>query len=158
MEPNIFLNFDVVSLFTQVPLKETLELLEKYFPQYITNLLRHVLTTTNIMFQGEFYDQTDSVAMGSSLSPTIDNFYMELFEEIALESAPLKPLCFYRYVDDMCVIWPHGAETLPEFLNHLNRVHPNIKFTMEVEKKGTLPFLDILFSRKQNGTLGHMVY
>ncbi|KAJ4425835.1 hypothetical protein ANN_27461 [Periplaneta americana] len=32
------------------------------------------------------------------------------------------------------------------------------KFTKEVEKDGCLPFLDILISRKPDGTLGHSVY
>jgi hypothetical protein len=81
--------------------------------------------------------------MGSLLSPVIANYFMEYFEEMALEMATHKPLCWFRYIDDTFIIWPHGPGKLAEFLDHLNRVHENIKFTMETERDGHLPFLDI---------------
>jgi hypothetical protein len=34
----------------------------------------------------------------------------------------------------------------------------NIKFTMEMEKNGSLPFLDVLITKKPGGSLGHTVY
>jgi len=48
---------------------------------------------------GQFYEQTDGVAMGSPPSPVIMNFLMEDFEETALEQTTRKPLCWFRYVD-----------------------------------------------------------
>jgi hypothetical protein len=36
---------------------------------------------------------------------------------------------------------------LQEFLKHLNGIHKNIKFTMEIEKNGVLPFLDVLVTK-----------
>jgi hypothetical protein len=56
------------------------------------------------------------------------------------------------------VIWPHGPGKLAEFLDHLNGLHENIKFTMETEKDGQLPFLDMDIYRKPDGSLGHRVY
>jgi len=34
----------------------------------------------------------------------------------------------------------------------------NIHFTIDIEENGKLPFLDILISKKADGTLGHQVY
>jgi hypothetical protein len=96
--------------------------------------------------------------MGSPLSPVIANFFMEDFERRAIEQATHKPVCWYRYVDDTFAIWPHGRERLTEFLDHLNGLHNNIKFTMEIEKEGHLPFLDIDIYRRTDGSLGHKVY
>jgi hypothetical protein len=76
-----------------------------------------------------------------------------LDQEMGLETATHKPLCWFRYVDDTFVIWPHGPGKLAEFLNHLNGVHENINFTME--RDGRLPFLDIDIYRKHDGSLGH---
>ncbi|KAJ4449929.1 hypothetical protein ANN_01336 [Periplaneta americana] len=86
------------------------------------------------------------------------NFYMQHFEHQALDSATHKPSHFFRYVDDTFVVWPHGQDKLQEFLQHLNSIHANIQFTMEVESEGSLPFLDIHIHRKADGTLGHGVY
>jgi hypothetical protein len=110
------------------------------------------------MYDGAFYDQNDGVAMGSPLAPVIANYYMEHFEQQAISRAPRKPTHWYRYVDDTFVIWPHGEEELRKFLDHLNSIHHNIKFTMEVEKKLSLPFLYVLVSRRPDGSLGHTVY
>jgi hypothetical protein len=66
--------------------------------------------------------------------------------------------CWYRYVDDTFVIWPHGKEKLTDFLNHPNGIHSNIQFTMEIEGEGHLPFLDKDIHSKMDGSLGHKVY
>ncbi|XP_071441730.1 conserved oligomeric Golgi complex subunit 3-like [Hetaerina americana] len=98
------------------------------------------------------------VPMGSPLSPAIANFFMEDFEEKALRTAKLRPRYFFRYVDDTFIVWPHGPAALNEFLEHMNSVHPNIRFTMEKEDNGQLPFLDILIKKREDGTLSHSVY
>ncbi|KAJ4448198.1 hypothetical protein ANN_10212 [Periplaneta americana] len=155
---DILVSFDVVSLFTKVPISNTMVLLRNIFSEDIVTLFQHVLTTTYFQWQQKFYEQTDGVAMGSPLSPVIANFYMEAFEEATLETATLKPSCWYRYVDDTFVIWKHGRRTLEDFLLHLNSQHEQIQFTMETEKDGQLPFLDVLVYRQENGALGHKVY
>ena len=47
-----------------------------------------VLTSTYFCVDGQFFEQTDGVAMGSPLSPVIATFYMEEFEKNAIETAP----------------------------------------------------------------------
>jgi hypothetical protein len=121
-------------------------------------LFQHKLTSTYFCFDGQYYEQTDGVAMGSPLSPVTANFYMEDFEKKAIEQATHKPVCWYRYVDDTFVIWPHGQDKLQEFLNHLNGLHKKIQFTMETEKDGHLPFLDINIYKKTDGSLDRKVY
>jgi hypothetical protein len=61
-------------------------------------------------------------------------------------------------VDDTIIIWPHGKTSLINFLEHLNGLHKNIQFTMEVEENGHLPFLNIDIYKKGDGSLGHKVY
>lgn len=83
--------------------------------------------------------------------------FMECFEHVLLDQALMKPSCFLHFVDDTFVVWPHGSECLNEFSNVLNDLHPNIKFTMEVENDG-LPFLDVFVFQNPNGSLGKGVY
>ena len=44
------------------------------------------------------------------------------------------------------------------FLQHLNSQQPTIRFTMEIEKDNTIPFLDTSVSRDSNGLLTTTVH
>jgi hypothetical protein len=68
------------------------------------------------------------------------NFFMEDFEKKAVEQRIHKTVCWFRYVDDTFVIWPHGQDKLTEFLNHLSGLHNKIQFTMEIGEEGHVPF------------------
>ena len=107
---DLMVSFDVVSLFTNVLIVDSLELLSYHFEDDVLALFKHVLTSTYFCFNGQFYEQTDGVAMGSPLSPVIANFFMEDFEKRAIEQATHNPVCWFRYTDDTFVIWPHGQE------------------------------------------------
>ncbi|XP_030762746.1 uncharacterized protein LOC115887456 [Sitophilus oryzae] len=158
LEPSdIMVSFDVVSLFTRVPLGESMDLIKESFPPDIAELFRVCLTGSYFLWNGNYYEQTEGVAMGSPISPIIANFFMERFEEKALESSVLKPAVWFRYVDDTFVVWKHGRDSLDDFLHHLNSQSPSIKFTMETEVNNQLAFLDVLV--KRNGDLlDHTVY
>ncbi|ERL94967.1 hypothetical protein D910_12239 [Dendroctonus ponderosae] len=130
----ILVSFDVVSLFTMVPIREAMEFIEREFPPGIAKLFEHCLTTTYSQWENEFYEHTDGVAMGSPFSSAIANYFMEKLEMNALDTAARKPKCWFRYVDDTFV------------------------FTIKVEKDGRPPFLDVLLTRKTNGKLDLTVY
>ncbi|GJQ79489.1 hypothetical protein Trydic_g16342 [Trypoxylus dichotomus] len=149
---DLLVSFEVESLFSNVPVEETLEIIkEQLIPKGLQpdliHLARLCLTSTYFLWNGEFYEQASGVAMGSPLSSVIANIFMEAFEHEAIESSRMKPKCWYRYVDDTFVIWPHAPRTLEEFLQHINRQHANVNFTMEIEEDGNLPFLDVLVER-----------
>jgi hypothetical protein len=86
--------------------------------------------------------------MGSPRSPVIANFYMEDYEKVLLEWAPLKPSCCFLYVDDIFVICLHDPDKLKDFLHHQNSIHQSIQFTMEIESGGHLPFLNLDIYRR----------
>ncbi len=83
---------------------------------------------------------------------------MEDFESKALASSCLLPKLWKRCVNDACVIWSHGKEKLELFFLHLNNQSSSIKFTMEFECNGSIPFLDILLSRNDDGSFSHQVF
>ena len=96
--------------------------------------------------------------MASPLSPVVANLFMEDFESKALASAPFKPNTWKRFVDDTFINQSHGPQKLYGFHMHLKYQSLSIKFTMETEIDGFLPFLDVLISKKNDGSLSHPVF
>lgn len=79
--------------------------------------------------------------MGSPLGPLLANVFMSSIEE-NLEREGKLPSFYRRYVDDTLTIMPNIA-TASNFLDTLNKAHSSVKFTMETECNGMLPFLGI---------------
>ena len=86
----MFLSHDVVSLFTNTPINETLANIKKQIEadtklklrtnlnvDDIIELLKFIVTTTYFSFRGTFHQQKFGTAMGSPLSPVIAIFFME---------------------------------------------------------------------------------
>ncbi|XP_078368996.1 uncharacterized protein LOC144652975 [Oculina patagonica] len=160
---DILVSYDVSSLFTNVPLSETINILvdkaftDDWFNQtyglelqrdYLTTLLE--IPTSNQLFQfnGQLYEQIDGVAMGSPLGPLMANVFMCHLEE-KLTCDDKMPSFYRRYVDDTLARMP-STEAATEFLTTLNGLHPNLSFTMELPVNNKIPFIgmDIIM----NGT------
>jgi hypothetical protein len=60
----------------------------------------------------------------------------------ALIRADYRPVCWFQYVNNTFLVWPHGPENLDDF-NHLNSIYPNIHFTITTGLDNFLPFLGI---------------
>ena len=138
-------SFDVTSLFTNIPLDETIQIIldqlfstNRLFHGFSRKELKDLLNLTvkdcHFVFNGKLYDQIDGVAMGSLLGPLFANIFLSHHEKIWLENCPtdFKPLFYRRYVDDSFILFK-SHEHIEPFLNYLNSQHPNINFTCEVE-------------------------
>jgi hypothetical protein len=75
----------VESLFTKVPITDSLEFLSYHFEVDVMALFKHVLISTYFCFYGQFYKQTDGVAIDSPLSPAFANFFKEDIQKKAIE-------------------------------------------------------------------------
>jgi len=60
----------------------------------------------------------------------------------------LTPLVWWRYIDDIFMIWQHGEEKLKDFISQLNSCHPSIKFTVEYSFE-KINFLDVAVTLKE---------
>jgi len=86
-------SFDVESLFNQVPIKDTLDIITSSHEVSFSliPLIEHCLRTTYFSYNNQYYEQTSGAAMGSPISPVIANIFMEHFENEALQKTPKKP-------------------------------------------------------------------
>ena len=152
---NVFMaSFDVASLFTNIPVDETIDIISNHLfanPSQFTRLLSLSVKNCHFIFHGRIYQQIDGVAMGSPLGPLFAKIFMSFHEKSWLYNCPsfFKPLMYRRYVDD-CFLLFKCSDHVPLFLSYLNRQHPNISFSSELEKDGKLSFLDVETTRSNS--------
>jgi len=165
----LLVTLDVTSLYTNIPNQESLEVAlhtlntnrdDTEHPLKntdIVEMLNLVLTCNNFEFNNQHFLQTQGVAMGTRVAPTIANLVMGHFEEKFVYTYHLRPLIWLRYIDDNFMIWTHGKEALDEFIAHLNSVHPSIKFTHEASP-ASVNFLDTTVIKDHTGHLYTTLY
>ena len=158
VQPGMLLcTLDIASLYTNIPhmegIQSTKEMLAIHkqpdtlpHNSYIIEL-ELVLTNNHFEFSGEFYHQLSGTAMGTKLAPSYANLFMTKFEHKYVYTYPLQP--WKRFIDDIFLIWSHGMNSLTKFIEHLNRVHPTIKFTSDISET-RISFLDLTIHIEQS--------
>ena len=137
---DILNSHDVVSLFTNTPIDQVLEIvknrlekedvLKRYNKQEgfnltcddVVELLHFILTTTYFTFRSKIYRQLFGTAMGSPVSPIAANIFMEHLEQQAIATAPIdcKPKLWLRYVDDILEVVKQDC--IDKLTDHINQV------------------------------------
>ena len=160
-------SFDVTSLFTNVPLDHTINLIlrkiyrEKLIKTKIQRkemkmLLELCTKELHFCFNNKMYKQVDGVVMGNPLGPVIANIFMVELENIKVPTMSNMLTKWHRYVDDTIAFVKE--DQIENVLTILNSYHKDIKFTHEVEENAELPFLDVMLHREQNNKLRLKVY
>lgn len=122
----------------------------------IVNLILLCLDNTYFTFNNILYRQIMGLPMGSQICPIIPNLFMEDIEMKALHNFKKTIKTWWRQVDNTFVIMKRQYMHL--FLQFLNNQEENIKFTMELEKNKSIPFLDCLVTRNEKGELKTTMY
>ena len=165
-----FVSFDITSLFTNVPVSESLQLIQKLLiddttlperttltVEEITEATKLCIDSTYFTFKGCLYQQTAGLAMGSPISPIIANIFMQDFEQRMLAGFENSPRIWWRYVDDTLVVIKRNL--IGEFLHYLNNFHTNIQFTIEEESsEHEIQFLDCSIRSDESGSIVTGVY
>ena len=150
-------SFDVTSLFTNVPLKETIDIILKriYISKEIVteiekeNLKKLLFSCTkevHFSFNEKLYIQNDGVCMGSPLGPVLANIFMVELERTIIPVLSDCVYCWKRYVDDTFTII--DGKHINTVITQINSFHRQIKFTHEKEKDNKISFLDVMITRK----------
>ena len=157
---DILVSFDVVSLFTNVPLAETIDIIADHIyqkpetkPPFEKSIFKELVKKATggiFLYQGEYFRQIDGVTMGSPLGPTMANFCLAHYENELLSKAQdkYKPALYLRYVDDIFCVFREGQQHEP-LLQQLNNMHRNLRFTVEIGGK-SLAFLDTVITLPNN--------
>ena len=150
----IVASLDVESLFTNLPVDETIDIIISRVykhpdippPKVSSHTLRQLLVTCTkevpfITPRGDLCTQIGGVAMGSPLGPTFAGFYMGHIEHIVLSDPDVRPLSYGRYVDDIFVQVSNEDQLLA--LKRAFEQTSVLKFTIEMGVNNRISFLDV---------------
>ncbi|XP_024872108.1 uncharacterized protein LOC112454769 [Temnothorax curvispinosus] len=157
-DDDVLISLDVTSLFTNIPKDLVLQAIKNRWnhvsnetklslPQFLS-AVDLILSSTSFSFNGQIYEQIFGSPMGSPLSPILADMVMEDLETKCLQMLSFPVPFFKRYVDDVFAIVPRLK--VDEILTVFNNYHNRLKFTYELEKDGSLSFLDTMVIRENN--------
>ena len=91
--------------------------------------------------------------MDFPLTPVLTNIFMGFYESKWLNEYNLnKPKFYLRYFDNILAAFYKEQDSV-NFLNFLNKRHPNIKFMIEKQINHSIAFLDVFISGINNQNL-----
>ena len=117
-----------------------------------------ILENNKFLFNDLMYNQIRGTAMGTKFAPTYATLVLAYLEEILYSETEInygKDFSNYikeswkRFLDDCFIFWIKGKDELNKFHSMLNKLHPDLKFTIEYSEEN-LSFLDILLIKTNN--------
>lgn len=159
----ILASLDVASLFTNIPLNlifeiinnnwSTLKVSTKLDKQEFLDLFKLCCEGGYLQYGEMFYSMINGVAMGSPIAPIIADIVMNNLLDNITEKTDVQLPFIFKYVDDLILAVPEDSQSQDTILSYFNKFHPKLQFTMEIEKNGQIPFLDLLLIRRPDGSL-----
>jgi hypothetical protein len=116
------------------------------------NLAKIVLEQNYFQFENKFYSQDRGLAMGSPTSSIFSEKYLQYKESTEIFDTLIRnnTMGYFRYVDDILVVYDKTLTSIDEVLDSFNRIMPTMKFRIEKERENTINFLDITIGREQD--------
>jgi hypothetical protein len=93
--------------------------------------------------------QREGLPMGAPSSGLISELFLQHIEHLHLThlKTKLKITEYFRYVDDILLIYDSNHTNIQTKLNDFNTIHHNLEFTAEIETDNNINFLDINIHR-----------
>jgi hypothetical protein len=160
-------SLDISNMYTNIPISETKNILRHALvnnlvqPNEIQEILNwyNIITQQNyFMFNKTLYTQTDGLAMGAPSSGTISEIFLQYIECNTILPILNKHciLGYYRYVDDILVLFDSSFTHIQSILHDFNNLHHNLNFTVESETNNSLNYLDITIHRTNTNLNFHI--
>jgi hypothetical protein len=88
--------------------------------------------------------------MGALSSAFLSEIYLQYVESNYIVDIITKYNIqgYFRYVDDVLIIYDPTNTDICSVLNEFNNIHPQLQFTIECETNNTLNFLDLAIHRQ----------
>lgn len=149
---------DIESLYTNMNIDRCIKVVKDTFNKYpdvkrpdnyILELLEISMRNNDFEFNNNFYLQIMGCAMGKRFAPGLANLYLLDFDKAAMNDFYIKPILFFRFLDDIFFLWPGDTDSLKRYETFLNSQIPDITVKLE-HNNFEIPFLDTLIYKYNN--------
>nr|CAI5863910.1 unnamed protein product [Callosobruchus analis] len=135
----VIVSFDVVSLFTNLPLDVIIESLTRNWNlisqhchsviDVFLQILKFIFESNCFVFDGKYYKQIFGTPMGSSISPILVNFVLDDLVRSVLLDLNFNIPFIKRYVDDLLLALPEDKidHVLTVFNSYNTNIHSLLK-------------------------------
>ena len=142
-------SYDVVSLYTNVPVMEAIEVCTGFLYNLPADqrpdidrdtfvILAKIASCNVIMSTHDgYYYQKDGLAMGSPPAPHLANGWLSQYDDTIRDGSKI----YFRYMDD--IIKEEKSHLCNEKLENYNKLHSKLNFTIDRENNSQLPVLDM---------------
>jgi len=88
--------------------------------------------------------------MGVPSSSIISEIFLQSLEQMKLPliARKLKLTNYFRYVDDILIVFYSSHTDINTITREFNSIHPKMQFTQELEREHKINYLDITIHRK----------
>ena len=137
---------DVSSLYTNIDHDEgadaCFEMLEKRINKTVPSsllkkLILLVLQSNIFRFNEKLYKQIKGTAMGTPMAVNYANIFLDNFENKMLveyqQKKKVRPIVWWRYIDDVFLIWHDDEESLKDFLKFCDEYSDNHKMKSKIK-------------------------
>ena len=160
-KPNInghhrLMSLDIKDLYVNIPIRETIDITRQQLLKYndveimlqICKLSETILQQNYFTFQDQIYQPAKGIAMGSPISGTIADIFLQYLEHIHIK--PLldsKWIVLYsQYIDDILIIYDN-ERTNPNTLMQYT-IHECLQFHPTQESNDLINFLDLTIIKR----------
>jgi hypothetical protein len=164
------ISFDITNMYTNVPTDELAgiinslcrgSMIDKILSDELVAISNTILKHDYFQFSDLFYLQEKGLAMGSPASSVLSEIYLQYIESSYINDILLQNhiIGYFRYVDDILIIYNNTITNIKEVFNLFNNVTPELKFTMEEDTDNQINFLDLTIQKeKKKNTFTTKIY
>jgi hypothetical protein len=160
--PNVKLcSIGIKNMYTNIPIKDLVNIIQRSltrnnlpdeYKQEIITLTKVILDQNYFLYNNELYSQNKGLAMGALTSSIMAEIYIQYLEHNDIFQILQKHriIDYYRYVDDILIIYDETHTNILDTLKDFNLIHHNIQFTVEMKDDKKLNYLDITIINNYN--------
>jgi hypothetical protein len=153
--------FDIKNMYTNIPQNDLIDIINNVLTnnnapddqkREIVILVKSILNQNYLQHDNQLYTQNEGPAMGAPASAILVEIFIQYLEHNDIIKILQKHhiIDYYRYVDDILIIYNGDHTNIEDTLNEFNSIHPNIQYTMERQTNNILNYLDITIENSNN--------